>query len=224
MLCKDLFTKSNKDKFAYDIYQQLCPFLGRHGFKVRRTSGSSGKGIPETDKNLLYLLCYNEGILPRLACGCVILWAEDRCLFCYAKVSPSLANQHVVWDYTHSRKGGQFDIPSVCITSFLSIAKMIYIKTLAVLILNAYHIHWEGMRQLSVAYGPLIFENESLLIAWDEFMKLPKEEAMYRFLSKFNSCNHYSMVAYPVGIPYDHCKHGKESLEIGFFSSVWIWI
>ena len=75
MLCNDLLTKSDKDKFAYDIYKQLHSYAGRRSFEVRRTCGSSGTVTAETDKNLLFFLRYHKGILVRLASGCVILRA-----------------------------------------------------------------------------------------------------------------------------------------------------
>lgn len=213
MLCNTLFSKAQKDKFALDIYQLLRPFAGRRGFEVRRTSGSSGKISPDTDKNLSYFLSYNEAILPHLARGCVILRADDRYLFCYAKVTPSAVDQHVVWDYTPPREGGQFNMPNYCIASFPPVAEMIYLKTLSILILNALNEFWAEAGLRPVANGPLKYENESLTIAREAFKQSPKDVAMYHFLSKFNSFNHYSMVAYPVGLNYDHFKHGKQSLE-----------
>jgi len=77
MLCNILLTKSEKDNFAQDIYKQLSSYVGKRGFEVRRTCGSSGKVNGETDKNLLYLLSYHEGTLPRLARGCIILHGGD---------------------------------------------------------------------------------------------------------------------------------------------------
>ena len=84
---------------------------------------------------------------------------------------------------------------------------------LSVSILNAFNRLCDEIGHRPVACGPLTYENESLSVARDEFKESPREEAMYRFLSKFNTFNHYSMAAYPVGAHYDHFKHGKESLE-----------
>jgi len=64
MLCNDVFPKSDKDMFAYEIYKQLQSYAGRQGFEVRRTCGSSGKVTAETDNNLLFFLSYHKGILP----------------------------------------------------------------------------------------------------------------------------------------------------------------
>ena len=65
----------------------------------------------------------------------------------------------------------------------------------------------------AIAGGPLLFENESLAKAQKEYRSADQETALFCFLEKFNSFNHYSMVAYPVGLHKDHFKHGKESLE-----------
>ena len=67
MLCNILLTKSEKDNFAQEIYKQLRSYSGERGFEVRRMCGSSGTVNGETDKNLLYLLSYHEGMLPQLA-------------------------------------------------------------------------------------------------------------------------------------------------------------
>jgi hypothetical protein len=64
-----------------------------------------------------------------------------------------------------------------------------------------------------IARGPLQFENDSLAKARKEYRMANQEKAMFCFLDTFNSFNHYSMVAYPVGLHKDHFKHGKESLE-----------
>jgi len=98
-LCNDLIPKPDKDKFAYDIYKQLWSYAGRQGVEVRRTCGSSVKVTVETHVKLMFFLSYHEGILPRLARGCVILHAPDGYVFCYVSVLPSPKNQSVVWDY-----------------------------------------------------------------------------------------------------------------------------
>ena len=76
MLCNELFTKSQRDTFAHDIYMYLRSLAGKRGFEVRRTCGSSGKVSPETDKDLLRFLSYHEGIIPRFAHGCLIIRTE----------------------------------------------------------------------------------------------------------------------------------------------------
>jgi hypothetical protein len=63
------------------------------------------------------------------------------------------------------------------------------------------------------ALCPLKYELASLEQAMKVFKESHPEEALYRFLSCFNSFNHYSMVAYPVRMHCDHFHCGKESLE-----------
>jgi hypothetical protein len=213
MLCNVLLTKSEKDNFALDIYKQLRSYAGKRGFEVRRTCGSSGTVDGETDKNLLYFLSYHEGILPRLARGCVILRGEDRYIFCYAKVSPSPVLNIVVWDYSPPREGGQFEMSTPCIAKYPPIAEMIYLKSLAICILNSFNTHLTKNGKEPIARGPLQFENVSLEEARKKYLQANGEEVMFPFLETFNSFNHYSMVAYPVGLHKDHFKHGKESLE-----------
>ena len=72
-------------------------------------------------------------------------------------------------------------MPNVCIASFPPILEMIYLKTLAVSILNALNRRRDEMGQKPVACGPLVHENESLSAARDEFNQSLKEEAMYQF-------------------------------------------
>ncbi len=162
---------------------------------------------------LLYFLSYHEGILPRLARGWVILRGHDRYIFCYSKVAPSPLLDIVVWDYSPPRQGGQFEKPASCIAKFPPIAEMIYLKSFAICILNSLNTQRMKQGKQAIAGGPLLFENESLAKAQKEYRSADQETALFCFLEKFNSFNHYSMVAYPVGLHKDHFKHGKESLE-----------
>ena len=99
MLCNELFTKSQRDAFAHDIYNNLRSLAGRRGFEIRQTCGSSGKVCHETDKDLLRFLSYHETILPHFAHSRLIIQAEDSYLFCYAKATPALENKFVMWSY-----------------------------------------------------------------------------------------------------------------------------
>lgn len=213
MLCNTIFSKPERDKFSKDIYALIRSYAGRRGFEVKRTCGSSGKVSPESDRNLLYFLSYHEGILPRLAHGCVIIRGEDRYYFCYAKVTPSSSTNHVIWEYTPPKDGGQFRMPNICLSMFPPIAEMVYLKTLAVSVLVHYNQYRNENNQAAVASGPLRYERISLEEARKAYTSAPKNEAMFQFISKFNSFNNYSMVAYPVGMHCDHFKHRKESLE-----------
>jgi hypothetical protein len=140
MLCNAIYSKAKKDKFANDIYSLIRSYAGRCGFEVKRTCGSSGKVCPESDRNLLYFLSYHEGILPRLAHGCVILRGEDRYYFCYAKVAPSSSStKHVIWEYSPPRDGGQIDMPNICLSMFPPLAEMVYLKTLSISLLVHYN-------------------------------------------------------------------------------------
>jgi hypothetical protein len=128
-------------------------------------------------------------------------------------VSPSPLIDIVVWEYSPSREGGQFEMPVPCIAKFPPIAEMIYLKSLAICILNLFNSHQLKHGNLPIACGPLEFENVSLVQARKEYRMADQEEAMFCFLYTFNSFNHYSMVAYPVGLHKHHFKHGKDSLE-----------
>ena len=104
-------------------------------------------------------------------------------------------------------------MPDACIAMFPPIAEMIYLKTLVVSILNSLNSYHLQLGQLPVAWGPLEFENKSLERARHVYKTSGHEEAMVCFLNTIKSFNHYSMMAYPVGIHQDYFKHGKESLE-----------
>ena len=213
MLCNELFTKSQRDTFANDIYMHLRCLAGRRGFEVRRTCGSSGKVCPETDKDLLRFLSYHEGILPRYAHGCLIIRTEHCYLFCYAKAHPTLENKFTIWSYSPPKDGGQFDMTDTCIAKFPPIAEMIYLKTFSISVLVSLNKHRLDRKEPAVASGPLKYEIESLEQARKVFKESPPEVAMHKFLSCFNSFNHYSMVAYPVWMHCDHFQQRKESLE-----------
>ena len=104
-------------------------------------------------------------------------------------------------------------MPAPCFAKFPPIAEMIYLKTVAICILNSFNSQHLKDGKHAIACGPLQFENDSLAKARKEYRSANQEKAMFCFLDKFNSFNHYSMVAYPVGLHKDHFKHGKESLE-----------
>jgi hypothetical protein len=213
MLCNDVYTKTQRDAFAADIYNHVRSLAGKRGFEIRRTCGSSGKVSHETDKDLLRFLCHHEAVLPRFAHGCVIIRAEDRYLFCYAKATPASENKFVKWSYCPPKPGGSFDMPNSCISMFPPIAEMIYLKAFSVSVIVSLNNYFQDCNKQPVATGPLKFELASLESARTVFKNSHPDEAMYNFLCSFNSFNHYSMVAYPVGMHYDHFRHGKESLE-----------
>ena len=125
MLCNEVFTKPQRDTFAQIIYNHIRSLAGRRGFEIRRTCGSSGKVSYETDKDLLRFLCYHEAVLPRFAHGCLIIRAEDRYLFCYAKATQAMENKFVMWSYCPPKAGGAFDMPDSCIAKFPPVAEMI---------------------------------------------------------------------------------------------------
>ena len=100
MFCNELFTKSQKDASAQDIYDHHRSFAGRRGFEIRQTCGSLDKVCHKTDHDLLQFLTYNRSILPSMAHGCLNLQAEDRYLFCYANDTPALENKYVMLSYS----------------------------------------------------------------------------------------------------------------------------
>jgi len=213
MLCNEVFTTPQRDTFAQNIYNHIRSLAGRRGFEIRRTCGSSGKVSYETDKDLLRFLCYHEAVLPRFAHGCLIIRAEDRYLFCYAKATPATEKKFVMWSYCPPKAGGAFDMPDSCIAKYPPIAEMIYLKAFSISFLVSLNRYFHDCGEPAVAAGPLKFELVSLEHARKVFNSSPPEEAMYGFLCCFNSFNHYSMVAYPVGMHCDHFRHRKESLE-----------
>ena len=214
MLCNELFTKSERDAFAQDIYHHVRSLAGRRGFEIRRTCGSSGKVSHETDKDLLRFLSYHEGIIPRYAHGCLIVRTKNNYLICYARAAPSLEKKtFVLWRFCPPKDGGQFDMPDTCIAMFPPIAEMIYLKTFSISVLVSLNRHRLNSNKPAVAMGPLKHELVSLEQARNVFKQSDPCVALHRFLSCFNSFNHYSMVAYPVGMHFDHFHRGKESLE-----------
>lgn len=64
MLCNEYINKANVNKYIKEMYDILHSYVGRHGFEVKRTLGSSRKVVSQTDKNLLYYLSFNEDISP----------------------------------------------------------------------------------------------------------------------------------------------------------------
>jgi hypothetical protein len=143
----------------------------------------------------------------------MIIRAQDRYLFCYAKATPSTENKFVMWSYCPPKAGGAFDMPDSCIAMFPPVAEMIYLKAFSISVLVSLNRYFHDRGEPAVATGPLKFELVSLEHARKVFSNSPPEEAMFHFLCCFNSFNHYSMVAYPVGMHCDHFRHGKESLE-----------
>ena len=103
MLCNELFTKSERDTFAHDIYRHVRSLAGKRGFKIRRTCGSSGKVSYETDKDLLRFLSCHEGIIPCYAHGCLIARTENNYIICYAQATPSLEKKKfIMWEVLSS--------------------------------------------------------------------------------------------------------------------------
>jgi hypothetical protein len=214
MLCNELFTKSEIDTFAQDIYLHVRSLAGKRGFEIRRTCGSSGKVSYETDKDLLRFLSFHKGIIPRYAHGCLIIRAESNYYICYARATPTSEKKHfVMWSYCPPKDGGQFNMTDTCIAKFPPIAEMIYLKTFALSVLVSLNSHRQNRMEPAVAMGPLKYELASLEQARNVFKESDPGVAMYMFLRCFNSFNHYSMVAYPVGMHYDYFHRGKESLE-----------
>jgi len=214
MLCNELFTKSQIDTFAHDIYNNLWSLAGRRGFEVGRTCGSSGKVSYETDQDLLRFLSYHEGIIPCYAHGCLIIRTEHSYVLCYAKTTPALEKKKfIMWSYSPPKDGGQFDMTDTCIAKFPPIAEMIYLKTFSLSVLVSLNRHRLNRKEPAVAMGPLKYELVSLEQARNVFEQSDPGVALHMFLSHFNSFNHYSMVAYPIGMHCDHSHQRKESLE-----------
>ena len=138
--------------------------------------------ISMTDKDLLRFLSYHEAILPRFAHGCMIIRAQDRYLFCYAKATPSTENKFVMWSYCPPKAGGAFDMPDSCIAMFPPVAEMIYLKAFSISVLVSLNRYFHDRGEPAVATGPLKFELVSLEHARILFNNSPPEKAMYRFL------------------------------------------
>jgi hypothetical protein len=103
------------------------------------------------------------------------------------------------------------------IAMFPLIAEMIYLKTFAISVLISFNKHWFEYIEPTVLTRPLKYDLISLEMARKVHKESPAGEAMHWFICCFNSFNHYSMVAYPVGMHCNHFRHGKESLENIFF-------
>ena len=134
-------------------------------------------------------------------------------MFCYEKATPATENKFVMWSYCSLKAGGAFDVPDSCIAMFPPVAEMIYLKAFSCNVIVSLNKYFHECGKPAVAMGPLKSELVSLEHARKVFNNSHPEEAMYHFLCCFNSFNHYSMVAYQVGMHCDHFRHGKESLE-----------
>ena len=157
-------------------------------------------------------MSYHEAILPCFTHSCLIVQAEDRYLYCYTKVIPASEKKIVMFRYGPPKDGGQFNMTDTCTAIFPPIAEMMYLKTFSISVLVSRNKHSFTSNEPAVATGPLKYELVSLEQARKVFKEPPPEKDMYRFLSCFNSFNHYFMVAYPVGMHCGHFCHGRESL------------
>ena len=98
-------------------------------------------------------------------------------------------------------------MPAPCIAKFPPIAEMICLKSIAICILNSFNTQRMKHGKQAIAGGPLQFENDSLAKARKEYRSADQEKAMFCFLDKFNSFNHYSMVVYPVGLHKERIRY-----------------
>ena len=213
MLCNSIYSKDELDQYAQQIYNILRPYAGKRGYEVNRTCGSSGRVNQNSDKNLLCFLSDHEASLPRYAHGCMIIRGIDRYYIAYAKTNPTIASTHTLWHYTPPQDGGQFNMPDECISRFPPIAEMIYLKALTICTLVEINEFFVGNGRSPVATGPLKYEYKSILKARQKISHSNQQNSMFHFLSTFNAFNHFSMVAYPVGMHLDYFKNKEESLE-----------
>jgi hypothetical protein len=118
-----------------------------------------------------------------------------------------------MWHYTPPQDRGQFNMPNYCISCFAPIVEMIYLEAITICLLMQLNKMGVKRRDSVVATGSLKYECATLENTCHEHAKSLKEEAMFYFISKFNRFNHFSLLAYPVGMYMDHFKEGKESIK-----------
>ena len=213
MLCNQRYSRQDKDEIANSIYSAIRPITGKRGYEMRRFGGSSGSPTHESDLNLLRVLAENKGVLPRKAWATVILRGRDRYYDIYRKCNVSEGKPtftHV--EYSPPRDGGQFSMPDICIARYPVLGEMSYLKMQCVTILVALNKIRVANNEEPVAIGPIEQEMRSIQRARKSYKSSPDSMRMHNFISVFNKCNGYSMVAYPVGMHLDRFREG-ESLE-----------
>ena len=79
-----------------------------------------------------------------------------------------------------------------------------YLKMLATTMLMSLNDNRLTRGMMPTAVGPLETEMNSILSAREAYLSAPANKKMHDFVAAFAKCNHYSMVAYPVGMHHDH--------------------
>ena len=214
MLCNQdsIFPPEVRMTWGADIYRNLRFYAGNQGYETRRTCGSSGSVTEITDRNLLQYLKSNSGALPRTITACMFIRSNLKYHILYARTHGECDIAHVV--YTPPREGGSFGMPDIVLFRYPVLAEMVFLKTLTICALNAVNKYRQQHGHRMVATGPLTYEMKSLDLARQKYhVCINRNEKIAKFISTFNSQNHFSMVAYPVAYHYDYFKERKESIE-----------
>ena len=125
-----------KNKMAEDIYYTLRGIVGKRGYEMRRTCGSSGFVTHESDRNLLRICCEHEGSLPRTVPGCVFIRDFDRYHVIYNRCNRKHGQSKFVdVRYCPPRDGGSFDMPDYCLGEYSVLSELTYLKMWATIIL-----------------------------------------------------------------------------------------
>ena len=194
-----------KDSMANSIYSALRGCCGKRGFEMRRTCGSSGNISHGSDRDLLTVLHEHEGSLPRKVHGSIIIRGSDRYHILYRKVNPQPgASLYACTHYSPPKDGGAFVMPSICMSKYEMLADMCYNKMMCVLFVDELNKALMPAGVLPIAAGPIMCEKRKILQAREGAKELPDNTRMHHLLSKYNSLNGFSMVAYPVGHHYDN--------------------
>ena len=103
-------------------------------------------------------------------------------------------------------------MPENCINLHPILSELTYVKMFSVSILTEYNFQRVMNGEPPVAIGPLTREKKNMDMARLMY-STAKTNPMFSLIRHYNSCNKFSMVAYPVGMHNDHFHLARESLE-----------
>ena len=213
MIINHMKSLADRNVMVDEIYSSLRPICGKRGFEIRRFCGSSGLTTPDSDRNLLTVLLSHEGTLPRKIFSTIIIRDTSCYHIIYRKgniKSDKSPYAHVC--YSPPQEGGPFSMPDNCISLHPILSELTYVKMFSVSILTEYNFQRVIRGELPVAIGPLTREKKNMDMARLQY-STAKANPMFSLIRYYNSCNKFSMVAYPVGMHNDHFRLSRESLE-----------
>lgn len=207
MVTNVLYNNTQRKTLNKQIYNTIRAIAGRGGSELRRVGGSSGTISDETDLDLLAVLHQFKGLVPRhlYAAGIIRDPKKNRYHIVYTKpFTPKGKNKYGLTYYTPARDGGKFVMHPALSATYFPLVDLSYNKMMAVLLVEEINRKFVESGRRALATGPISCEMNSIAIARKAYKDSPTEIAMHNLIVAFNSLNHFSMVAYPVGYHYDH--------------------